>query len=72
MHDTHWPFDAWLKLAVRGFRLSPAAFWNMTLRDWLALTRAGAVPIMDADTLSALCLQFPDEVKDDPDKSQHG
>ena len=63
-----WPFDAWLRLAVRGFRLTPAAFWSMSVRDWLTLTRAESVPAMGADELSALSLQFPDEVTYEPGK----
>lgn len=62
MTEHSWPFDSWLKLAVRGFRLSPDAFWQMSLCDWLALTRPGRVQTQSADELSALCQKFPDEV----------
>lgn len=65
--ENNWPFDAWLRHAVQGFRLSPSEFWDMSLRDWLTLTRADIVPSMSADELSVLQIKFPDEVKDDSD-----
>ena len=65
--DNDWPFEAWLKLAVCRFRLSPSEFWRMSVRDWLVLTRAERVPAMSTDELSALCIKFPDEVQNDTD-----
>lgn len=61
--ESQWPFEAWLSLAVRGFRLSPQQFWDMSLRDWLTLTRADEARAMTADELSDLQIMFPDEVK---------
>lgn len=62
--NNNWPFEVWLRLAVRGFRLTPQQFWDMSLRDWLALTRSETVPTMSADELSELQIRFPDETKD--------
>ena len=63
--ENNWPFEVWLRLAVRGFRLSPQQFWDMSLRDWLILTRSETVPTMSADELSQLHNRFPDEVKNE-------
>lgn len=63
--ENNWPFEAWLRLAVRGFRLSPQQFWDMSLRDWLILTRSETVPTMSADELSQLHKRFPDEAKNE-------
>lgn len=71
MQSSNWPFDSWLKLAVRGFRITPKAFWSMTLRDWLIITQADNAPAMRPDELLALSLQFPDEVKNDSNKCKH-
>jgi len=65
--DNNWPFEAWLRLAVGGFRLSPQQFWDMSLRDWLALTRAETTQAMSADELRALHIKFPDEVTKNDD-----
>lgn len=47
--------------AVRGLRLSPEAFWSLTLSEWRALTAPalGAAPISRAD-LDALLAAHPD------------
>ncbi len=65
--ENNWPFEAWLRLAVKGFRLSPDEFWEMSLRDWLTLTRTEQTPCLNAQDLEALLIQFPDEVKHDSD-----
>jgi len=68
MRSEDWPFEAWLTLALRGFGLAPDAFWAMSLRDWLSVTRTDGAQAMRREELSALCLKFPDEVKDDSHK----
>ena len=62
--DNKWPFEAWLRLAVRGFRLNPQQFWDMSLSDWRALMRSESVPVMNVEELSELQNRFPDEAKD--------
>ncbi len=60
-----WPFDAWLKLAVSVYHISPHAFWQMSVRDWLALTRSDKIPAMDAAELIKLQKQYPDRSSSD-------
>lgn len=59
--DPHWPFEAWLKLAVSGFRLAPSAFWDMSLQDWFTLTLADDTPVMTRADLIDLIQAYPDE-----------
>ena len=65
--ENNWPFETWLRLGIRGFRLSPDDFWEMSLRDWLTLTRTDRTPCLSAQDLDALIIQFPDEVIYDSD-----
>lgn len=67
-NNSDWPFDAWLKLAVRGYRLTPAAFWEMSLCDWLCLTKANAPDALSRDDLAALIQSYPDESQDEPNR----
>jgi len=52
--DVDWPFEAWLKIAVFQLGLSPKAFWEMSLKDWFALTRISAPNAMRKDDLIKL------------------
>ena len=56
-----WPFDLWLKTAVRGFGLSPCAFWNMSVRDWLTLLASNEVQGLARAELCTLMNTYPDE-----------
>jgi len=55
-----WPFDLWLKAAVRGFGLSPTEFWAMSVRDWLALLASGSEQGLARTELSRLMDIYPD------------
>ncbi len=63
-----WPFEDWLRLAVRGFRLSPAEFWDLSLRDWLSLTQIDAPDALSRDDLAALIQSYPDESQDESNR----
>ncbi len=56
-----WPFDLWLKTAVRSFGLNPAAFWGMSVRDWLALLAGNAEQGLARADLGTLMNTYPDE-----------
>lgn len=56
-----WPFDLWLKTAVRSFGLTPAAFWDMSMRDWLALMAGQTEHGFARPDLSDLMKHYPDE-----------
>ncbi|PHQ60443.1 MAG: hypothetical protein COC03_02250 [Robiginitomaculum sp.] len=58
---SEWPFDLWLKTAVRGFGLSPAEFWAMSVRDWLALLVRNGEQGLARTGLSTLMNTYPDE-----------
>jgi|GEM_PF-975734 len=58
---TDWPFDDWLKLAVGRFGLSPAAFWQMSVRDWRTLIAQNSKPAMTRIDFDALLQNFPDQ-----------
>lgn len=60
-----WPFDLWLRTAVRGFALSPTEFWNMSVRDWLALLAGNAQQSLARADLSTLINTYPDETQND-------
>jgi len=51
---TDWPFDVWLKLAVMQLGLSPKDFWEMSLIDWLSLTKTSAPSVMAKSDLIKL------------------
>ncbi len=55
-----FPFDEWLRLSVTVLRISPEAFWAMSMRDWLTLTAAQS-PDITPDDLRALMTRFPDK-----------
>jgi len=57
---SEWPFDLWLKTAVRGFGLSPAAFWAMSVRDWLSLLASNSEQGLARTELSSLMNIYPD------------
>jgi len=59
MHE--WPFDMWLKTAVRGFGLSPREFWQMSVCDWLALIAGAGEHGMGREELGTLMNIYPDE-----------
>jgi len=56
-----WPFDLWLKTAVRGFALSPTEFWTMSVRDWLALLASNGEQGLARADLSILMNTYPDD-----------
>lgn len=64
-----WPFDEWLKIAVRRFGLSPSEFWQMPLREWLLLMETTRMAGCGRAEFDALMAQFPDETggPDDPE-----
>lgn len=55
-----WPFDAWLRLAVSAYRLTPQAFWTLSVRDWLVLTRTQSTPSLDRTAFEKLQAAYPD------------
>ena len=60
-----WP--GWFALGVLRFRLSPDAFWALSLAEWRALCAAlgaGALSSPDRQALDALIMQFPDGGQD--------
>jgi len=56
-----WPFDMWLKTAVRSFGLSPGEFWQMSVRDWLALIAGASEHGIARETFNELMNTYPDE-----------
>ena len=60
-NGSEWPFDVWLKTAVRGFGLSPSQFWQMSVRDWLALLAGNAEQGLARADLSTLMDTYPDK-----------
>jgi len=58
-----WPFDLWLKTAVRSFGMTPDAFWEMSVRDWLALLAGDAEQGLGRIDLGNLMNIYPDENK---------
>lgn len=57
MNRTRW--GAWLAHALAAFAIAPAAFWDLSLREWRALNGAGAAPLTRSD-FTALAARFPD------------
>ncbi len=55
-----WPFDLWLKTAVRGFGLSPIEFWAMSVRDWLSLLSNQTEQGLGRTEFSKLMGTYPD------------
>ena len=53
-HEADWPFQAWLKIEVFQLGLSPENFWEMTLKDWLALTETPASNALNKSDLIKL------------------
>ena len=51
-HD--WPFEVWLKIAVMQLGLTPSEFWQMSLIDWFAITRASRPSAMTKTDLIKL------------------
>lgn len=65
MDDTqNWPIEAWFRLAVLHCHISPDAFWNMPLRDWLWLCQLSSNTKFSQAKLTDLMAQFPDEKGD--------
>jgi Phage tail assembly chaperone protein, TAC len=60
---SEWPFDLWLKTAVRGFGLSPTEFWSMSVRDWLNLLASSKAHGLARNDLSNLMNTYPDNVQ---------
>ena len=54
-------FDGWLRLAVIRFGLSPDAFWEMPLRDWLSLLDGRNSRGFKQEDILELLKHFPDE-----------
>jgi len=61
----NWPFQTWHTIAVRRFGLSPDQFWDMPLRDWLALIGEASRAGVSRDDLQNLMKLYPDEGGDD-------
>ena len=57
----NWPFDNWLRLAVKRYGLSPNAFWEMPVREWLVLIKDIQNPSLDRARLDQLIQEFPDK-----------
>ena len=56
-----WP--AMLRLAAERFAIQPAAFWRLSLAEWLALTAPPCVTEpLDRAGLDALLAAFPDDI----------
>ena len=64
-----WPFDVWLRIAVKRFGLAPTEFWAMPLREWLVLMKATQPASLDRKRLDALIQTYPDI---DPKGNQSG
>ncbi|GGX56137.1 hypothetical protein GCM10011309_01080 [Litorimonas cladophorae] len=58
--DSSWPFDVWLRIAVKRFGLSPSEFWSLPLRDWLVLMSDAKPATLDRTRLEDLMKVFPD------------
>ncbi len=56
-----WPFNLWLRVAVKRFGLAPSEFWDMPVGDWLALMKDVKSPRFDRARLDALLELYPDE-----------
>ncbi len=65
---TEWPFDLWLGYAVRGLGLSPSAFWDMSIRDWMVLMAHTKHQGVSRQSLQELMQEFPDRKND----NEHG
>ncbi len=61
---SEWPFDLWLKYAVKVLGLSPSEFWDMSVRDWLALTAVSSQGLPRGD-FETLMQTYPDEKTND-------
>lgn len=59
-----WPFDLWMKYAVRALGLSPEQFWSVTIADWLCLMPKSASG-MTRGALTNLMGLYPDEKNND-------
>ncbi|MBL4854845.1 MAG: phage tail assembly chaperone [Robiginitomaculum sp.] len=57
---TEWPFDMWLKTAVRGFGLSPHEFWQMSVCDWLVLIAGAGSEGITREKFDELMNTYPD------------
>lgn len=58
--EKRWPFDDWLRLAVRRYGLTPSEFWAMSLRDWRVLNKGQmGLPCVRAE-FEALAAEYPD------------
>ncbi len=56
-----WPFDVWLRVAVKRFGLTPSEFWAMPVREWLILLKDTARPRFDRARFDDLIKLYPDE-----------
>ena len=56
-----WPFEAWLKIAVMQLGLSPSEFWQISLIDWLAITRPHRRAVMTKETLLKMEQDYADK-----------
>lgn len=54
MREIDWPYEAWLKIAVMQLGLSPQDFWQMSVMDWFALTKASSPRVMSKADLIKL------------------
>ncbi len=56
--DRPWPFDIWQKIAVTQLGISPQDFWQISLRDWFAITKTSAPGPMTRQDLIQLEDQY--------------
>jgi hypothetical protein len=59
--SSDWPFQTWFRLAVLQMNIAPQDFWNMALRDWFWLCRAGQSNALTRESFDSLFEQFPDD-----------
>lgn len=60
-----WPFDTWLKYAVKVLHLTPSEFWSLSICDWLTLSVEQNGGVMKRTQLENLMQIFPDKDEHD-------
>ncbi len=59
--NTATPWADWLRHAVTVLHLPPAAFWCLSVREWLMLTQIPHVPRLGRHDLETLMTLYPDD-----------
>ncbi|WP_409433487.1 phage tail assembly chaperone [Litorimonas sp. RW-G-Af-16] len=62
MRQSDWPFEAWLRFAVRQMNMPPNVFWGTSVHDWFTILNTSMSPNLNRAELDILCQKFPDEV----------